>query len=101
MNEHRISPRRRVLKTGQIAFSDKVPKLECTVRNLSETGALLEISTTVGMPASFGLFIDGVRHPLRKTREQSRRIGPSAPSGLSSTGWHCFDLPLQRPFRGR
>jgi hypothetical protein len=75
MNEHRISPRRRILKTGQIAFSDKVPKLECTVRNLSETGALLQISTTVGMPASFGLFIDGVRYSCRVVWQSQTRLG--------------------------
>jgi hypothetical protein len=75
MNEHRISPRRRVLKTGQIAFSDKVPKLECTVRNLSETGACLQISTTVGMPASFGLFVDGVRHSCQVVWRTETRLG--------------------------
>lgn len=75
MNEHRISPRRRVLKTGQIAFSDKVPKLECTVRNLSDTGALLQISTTVGMPASFGLFVDGVRHSCQVVWRTETRLG--------------------------
>jgi hypothetical protein len=75
MNEHRISPRRRMLKTGQIAFSDKVAKLECTVRNLSETGACLQISTTVGMPASFGLFVDGVRYSCQVVWRTETRLG--------------------------
>jgi PilZ domain len=75
MNDHRISPRRRMLKTGQIAFSDKVPKLECTVRNLSETGACLQISTTVGMPASFALFVDGVRHSCQVVWRTETRLG--------------------------
>jgi hypothetical protein len=85
MNEHRISPRRRVLKTGQIAFSDKVPKLECTVRNLSETGACLQVSTTVGMPASFGLFVAtpatsyGEPRPGWGSRLHSRKPGLSEP----------------------
>jgi len=75
MNEHRISPRRRVLKTGQIALSEKAPKLECTVRNISETGACLQLSTTYGMPASFGLIIDGERHACRVVWRTDTRLG--------------------------
>jgi hypothetical protein len=75
MNEHRISPRRRVLKSGQIAFSDKVMKLECTVRNISETGACLQVSTTVGMPTNFGLHFDGVRHTCRIVWRTETRLG--------------------------
>jgi PilZ domain len=75
MDEHRTSPRRRVLKSGQIAFSDKVPKLECMVRNVSDTGACVQISTTVGMPTSFGLLIDGVRHNCRVVWRTDTRLG--------------------------
>jgi hypothetical protein len=75
MNEHRISPRRRVLKSGQIAFSDKAPKLDCTVRNVSETGACLQVSTTFGMPTSFGLLIDGVRHNCHVVWRTDTRLG--------------------------
>jgi hypothetical protein len=75
MSEHRISPRRRVLKSGLIAFSDKVPKLECTVRNVSDTGACVQVSTTVGMPTSFGLLIDGVRHECRVVWRTDTRLG--------------------------
>ncbi|HEY4406633.1 MAG TPA: PilZ domain-containing protein [Xanthobacteraceae bacterium] len=75
MNEQRASPRRRVLKTGQIVFSDKVPKLACTIRNLSKAGACLQVSTTVGMPASFGLLIDGVRHSCHVIWRTQTRLG--------------------------
>ena len=75
MNEKRISPRRRVLKTGQIAFSDKVPKLECTVRNLSETGACLQVSTTHGMPTAFDLIVEGVRHACKIVWRTDTRLG--------------------------
>ena len=75
MDEHRISPRRRVLKSGQIELSDKAPKLECTVRNISETGACLQISTTYGMPAGFGLLIDGVPHSCRVVWRTDTRLG--------------------------
>ena len=59
--EKRKAARRRVLKTGYIAFSDRAPKLECMVRNVSGTGALLQVSTTIGIPAFFDVVIDGVR----------------------------------------
>ena len=75
MNENRISPRRRVLKSGQIALSEKAPKLECTIRNISDTGACLQVSTTFGMPASFGLFADGVRHNCRVVWRTDTRLG--------------------------
>jgi hypothetical protein len=75
MNEHRLSPRHRVLKTGHICYSEKVPKLECTVRNLSDTGACLQISSTVGMPGSFDLIVDGARHTCRIAWRTETRLG--------------------------
>jgi hypothetical protein len=75
MNERRISPHRGMLKSGQIAFTDKAPKLECTVRNCSETGACLQISTTYGMPASFSLIIDGVHQSCRVVWRTETRLG--------------------------
>ena len=43
MDEHRIAPRHRVLKAGSIIFGGGA--IDCTVRNLSETGAALEVVT--------------------------------------------------------
>ena len=51
--ERRKVPRRRTLKSGKILLGAwEVP---CTVRNLSEIGACLEVQTTVGIPAAFQL----------------------------------------------
>jgi hypothetical protein len=36
----RIAPRRRILKAGSIQFGGG--SIDCTIRNLSETGAALE-----------------------------------------------------------
>ena len=41
VNEKRAAPRRRVLKTAFIVLSEKAPKLECALKNISETGAML------------------------------------------------------------
>jgi hypothetical protein len=73
--ENRRAARKRVLKTGYIVFSDNVPKLECTVRNVSETGASLQVSTTIGIPTNFGVIIDGVRRNCRSVWRTDTKIG--------------------------
>jgi hypothetical protein len=56
MEQKRIKRRRPVLKTGFIEFADGV--VECTVRNMSEVGAALEVSTPLlYIPDRFTLFI--------------------------------------------
>ena len=59
MNDRRISRRARTLKSGKIAVSEKAPKIDCTIRNMSDTGACLQISTTFGIPTTFELLISG------------------------------------------
>jgi hypothetical protein len=71
----RAAPRRRVLKTGHIIFTDKAPKLECIVRSLSSKGVYLEVSTTVGIPPQFDLVVDGVRHSCCAIRRTDNQIG--------------------------
>ena len=55
MNEHRIAPRRRILKVGSIEFAGS--GIACTVRNLSETGAALEVVTPLFIPDRFTLVV--------------------------------------------
>jgi diguanylate cyclase (GGDEF)-like protein len=53
-----VSPaRRRVLKGGLIVFNNHNSTLECTVRSLSDDGAGLDVSSTIGVPPSFDLQI--------------------------------------------
>jgi len=56
MIEKRAVPRHRVLKRGSIAFSGG--GIDCTVRNLSATGAGLDVASPVGLPARFTLVIE-------------------------------------------
>jgi hypothetical protein len=53
MNEARAAPRRRMLKSGSIAFGGGA--ITCTVRNLSSTGAGLDVASPVGIPDQFTL----------------------------------------------
>jgi hypothetical protein len=75
MQDARREPRRRVLKSAQIVLSEKAPKLECVLRNLSQTGACLQVSTTFGIPAEFGVIIDGTRRQCRSVWRTDTRLG--------------------------
>ncbi len=51
MTDRRKVPRKQISKFGKILVESwQVP---CTVRNLSEIGACLEVQTTIGIPAIF------------------------------------------------
>ena len=53
MDEHRVSRRQRVLKSGKIIYANGSIVIDCTIRNISETGALLKVPATVAIPAQF------------------------------------------------
>ena len=55
--ETRIAPRHRVMKAGTIEFGSSA--IDCMVRNLSITGAALEVSNQIGIPAKFTLVVPG------------------------------------------
>ena len=76
MDEHRITPRRRQLKVGKISFSNGAA-IDCTIRNLSDTGAALDVSSPVGIPERFMLVVEaGHRHlPSRVVWRKETRIG--------------------------
>jgi hypothetical protein len=71
----RIAPRRRVLKTGSIEFVDAA--IECTVRNMSESGAALEVMTPLYIPDRFTLFIQSEqsKRACRIVWRTGKRIG--------------------------
>ena len=58
MNNKRSTQRQRVLKSGKIVFAGGSFTVDCTIRNLSETGARLRVPTTVTIPDRFAL-LDG------------------------------------------
>jgi hypothetical protein len=76
MDERRISPRRRVYKAGTIAFN-RAAGISCLVRNVSATGACLQVESPFGIPPSFDLVIasDRTRHPCHVVWRADQRIG--------------------------
>lgn len=56
MIEKRKSVRQRVFKAGTISFN-RAAGISCTVRNISQGGACLEVATPIGIPRDFQLHI--------------------------------------------
>jgi hypothetical protein len=56
-SEKRTSPRRRVLKAGRIVFNGGRSTIDCRVRSLSASGALLVMESSIGIPDEFELQI--------------------------------------------
>jgi PilZ domain-containing protein len=73
MNENR-DPRRRLLKPGSIVFGGA--GIDCTVRNISATGAALDVASPVGIPKTFTLVVGGfLRRQCDVEWRKPRRIG--------------------------
>ena len=75
MEERRVTPRHRVLKTGTIEFSGE--SIPCTVRSLSAAGASIEVNTPLWFPDHFVLAIasEGLRKPCHVIWRKEKRIG--------------------------
>ncbi|MCG6204561.1 PilZ domain-containing protein [Rhodopseudomonas sp. HC1] len=75
MTERRSVPRQRVYKRGTVAFNSA--GFECTVRNLSASGARIDLEGPVGLPEHFMLVIesDKVMHRCRPVWSSAQRVG--------------------------
>jgi hypothetical protein len=77
MEERRSSPRARMLRGGRILLHHRSSVISCTVRNLSATGACLQVASVAGIPATFELAIDGetAYRDCRVVWETEARVG--------------------------
>jgi hypothetical protein len=75
LENNRAAPRQRTLKAGTIEFSGGT--IDCVVRNISETGAALEVASPMGIPTKFNLLISGnvAKRPCRVVWIKDKRIG--------------------------
>lgn len=64
-----------MLKAGTIEFGGGA--IDCTVRNVSDKGAALDVTSPVGIPDRFTLFIavEGTHRPCTVVWRKERRIG--------------------------
>jgi hypothetical protein len=56
-DEKRVATRRKVLKTAKIVSFDRKTVLTCTIRDLSETGAKLNVEVSSAIPNEFQFFL--------------------------------------------
>jgi hypothetical protein len=75
MQERRLCPRRRVLKSGSVVRSGNRAAIECTVRNISDTGACLQISVVHDLSTDFTLEVGDARHSGRVVWRSKDRSG--------------------------
>ena len=75
MDPQRIAPRRRILKAGSIECGGGV--IDCIVRNLSETGAALEVVSPLFIPERFTLIVptDQLKRRCHIVWRKQKRIG--------------------------
>jgi PilZ domain-containing protein len=62
MQERRKANRARTLKSGKIVLNLHASVIDCTVRNLSDRGALLMVQSVIGIPESFELVLENRTH---------------------------------------
>ena len=74
-SEQRSTQRRTTLKGGKIVFNGGRSTIDCTVRNISETGAALDVQSPLGIPTEFTLVTETDSRPCRVVWRKEKRIG--------------------------
>jgi hypothetical protein len=76
MDHNRIVPRKRILKSGIIDLGAG-ELVVCTVKNISETGALVEANTPLFIPDKFKLIVqtEGLSRPCQVIWRKEKRMG--------------------------
>ena len=75
--ERRADQRHRVLKGGTLQFNNGYSSLECVIRDLSATGARIQMGETFGVPSRFTMSISGETKRIEASLRwrNSRNIG--------------------------
>ena len=76
MDDKRNSQRRRALKDGKIVFNNGFCVVDCTIKNLSETGAMLVAPKAGGIPDEFVLIDSkGQKHEAKVRWRKLNALG--------------------------
>lgn len=73
MEDRRSAPRYRVLKAATISFGGGA--ISYAVRNLSDSGASLEVASPIGIPETFALEMERGARQCPVTWRSEKRIG--------------------------
>ncbi|MEM7423185.1 MAG: PilZ domain-containing protein [Pseudomonadota bacterium] len=72
----RRATRRKTLKGGKLLFDGGTTSIECTIRNLSDTGAKLETLEPADLPEKFLLvFLDGREQAAKRVWQSNNMLG--------------------------
>ncbi len=72
-DDNRSAPRHQRLKAATISFGGGA--ISCTVRNLSNTGASLEVASPIGIPDTIVLEPEGGGRRCRVIWRKEKRVG--------------------------
>lgn len=77
MGEKRQLVRQRVLKAGKILFGKGACALDCTIKNISGKGAMLQVGHAMSVPDEFQLYEPSrqLLHEARVVRRSRQVIG--------------------------
>jgi hypothetical protein len=75
--ERRRQQRARTLKSARILLNGHRSVIDCTVRNLSPSGACLDVATTLGIPECFDVIFnsDSSIHACRMVWHKEKQLG--------------------------
>ena len=72
--ERRVAPRHEVSRIGTISAGGTLKPMDCIVRDVSASGAMLVVKTTEGLPKSFRLSIAGTaRDRICEVKRRTRQ----------------------------
>ena len=77
MSEQKPLPRGRTFLAGKVISNYGQSSIDCTVRRISDDGAVIEVETVLGVPEHFHLLIPGEGDPLpcKRSWQSDRQIG--------------------------
>ena len=79
MQERRRVQRTRIERSARLLLDERVPVIDCTVRDLTNLGACLEVVNSHHLPETFDLLFDSIhaRRPCRVVWRGDMRLGVS------------------------
>jgi hypothetical protein len=77
MSEQKPMPRGRTFLAGKVISNYGQSTIDCTVRRISDTGAVIEVESVLGVPEHFHLLIpgEGEPQPCRRSWQSEKQIG--------------------------
>ncbi len=100
-HDRRTMTRKRVLKGGTITFAGRHATLQCVIRELSSSGARLQVENVSDVPDTFELIVDmdGMKYSCQVIRRQANDVGVSfqaAPARVAPRWTQVVCDPEQR-----